>query len=343
LAAAVLPRLSALPVGRRRPMLPQKGNSTALFLTGFDRFTKRKRRGILSPMKFNRSNPVLALLLCALLWSTGGILIKSVTWNSLAISGARSFIGAVLIICVLRRFPRIVVHNTDGKKDTKETAVRIGAALAYSATMILFVFANKLTTAANAILLQYTNPLWVILLGPVALKEKNTWVEYLTVLGVLGGMTLFALDTLEGGNILGDIIACASGVCFGVSIVLMRKQKNSNPSDSFVLAHILTFIVSLPFIFTSGMLSAQSVAGILALGVFQVGFPSILYSVGIMRITAISAVFCTMLEPLMNPVWVFLFTGEKPSLNAVLGGAVILGFIMFRTLFIYKKSLKRLS
>jgi drug/metabolite transporter (DMT)-like permease len=96
-----------------------------------------------------------------------------------------------------------------------------------------------------------------------------------------------------------------------------------------------------PFIISSGKPNAQSCVGILALGVFQVGFPSILYSLGISRITAISAVFCTMLEPLMNPVWVFLFTRERPSFNAVLGGFVILGFILLRAIIIYKKSLNR--
>ena len=294
-------------------------------------------------MKIKRTSPVLALLLCALLWSTGGILIKSVVWNSFAISGSRSLIGAVLIVCVLRRFPRVVVRRPDGTPDAGQTAARVGAAVAYSATMILFVLANKLTTAANAILLQYTNPLWVILLGPIALKEKNTWIEYVTVLGVLGGMALFALDALGGGNTAGDIIACVSGLCFGTTIVLMRKQKDGSPSDSFVLAHILTFIISVPFIISSGKPDVQSCIGILALGIFQVGFPSILYSLGISRITAISAVFCTMLEPLMNPVWVFLFTGEHPSFNAVLGGIVILGFILLRTIIIYKNSLKRLA
>jgi drug/metabolite transporter (DMT)-like permease len=155
----------------------------------------------------------------------------------------------------------------------------------------------------------------------------------------LGGMVLFAADGIHGGNISGNLIACASGLCFGVTIVLMRKQKDGNPSDSFALAHFLTFLVSLPFCFTSGIPSAQSWIGIFALGIFQVGFPSILYSVGITRVTAISAVFITMLEPLMNPVWVFLFNGEKPSLTAVMGGVVILGFIALRILVTYRQSM----
>jgi drug/metabolite transporter (DMT)-like permease len=259
----------------------------------------------------------------------------------MAIAGVRSLIGAVLIIAVLKRFPRVIVRTPEGKPDKSQTAVRIGAALAYGATMILFVFANKLTTAANAILLQYTNPLWVILLGPVLLNEKNARIEYITVAGVLGGMVLFAADGLHGGNVPGNIIACASGFCFGVSIVLMRKQKNDNPSDSFVLAHFLTFIVSLPFIFSEGMPDARSWIGIAALGIFQIGFPSILYSVGISRVTAISAVFCTILEPLMNPVWVFLFNGETPSSTAIFGGIIILGFISLRTVITYRASVRK--
>jgi drug/metabolite transporter (DMT)-like permease len=256
----------------------------------------------------------------------------------MAISGTRSLIGAFLVIAVMRRFPRFAVRASDGSVDGRQTAVKLCAALAYSATMILYVFANKLTTAANAILLQYTNPLWVILLGPAVLKEKNTRIEYITVAGVLGGMVLFALDGLRGGSFLGNIIACASGLCFGISIVLMRKQKNDYPSDSFVLAHFLTFVVSLPFIFLGGMPSVQSWIGIFALGIFQIGFPSVLYSIGIARVTAISAVFCTMIEPLMNPVWVFFFNGEKPSLSACAGGAIILGFISLRSVMTYNAS-----
>jgi drug/metabolite transporter (DMT)-like permease len=300
------------------------------------------RRSVRQSNRIKKTNPFFALILCALLWSTGGILIKSVIWNSMAISGTRSLFGAFLVIAVMRRFPRVAVRAPDGSVDGAQTAVKLGAALAYSATMILFVFANKLTTAANAILLQYTNPLWVILLGPVVLKEKNTRIEYITVAGVLGGMVLFALDGLRGGSFLGNVIACASGLCFGVSTVLMRKQKNGYPSDSFTLAHFFTFAAALPFIFSSGMPSVQSWMGIFSLGIFQIGFPSILYSIGIARVTAISAVFCTVLEPLMNPLWVFLFNGEKPSLNAYVGGAIILGFISLRSVMTYKTS-KRIA
>jgi drug/metabolite transporter (DMT)-like permease len=204
--------------------------------------------------------------------------------------------------------------------------------------MILYVAANKLTTAANAILLQYTNPLWVILLGPFLLGEKNTWVEYVTVAGVLGGMALFAADGLHGGSALGNVLACVSGFFFGLTVVLMRKQKDSNPSDSFTLSHLITFAVALPVCFSSGMPSPGSWAGIFALGIFQIGLPSILYALGITRVTAISAVLVTMVEPLMNPVWVFLFTGEKPTLNAVAGGIVILGFISFRSVIHWKQT-----
>jgi drug/metabolite transporter (DMT)-like permease len=118
----------------------------------------------------------------------------------------------------------------------------------------------------------------------------------------------------------------------------MRKQKDSNPADSFTLAHLLTFLAALPFCFSGGMPSAKSWAGIFSLGIFQIGIPSLLYASGIARVTAISAVFITMLEPLMNPVWVFVFAGEKPSVNAVAGGAVILAFISFRSFVNYRRS-----
>jgi drug/metabolite transporter (DMT)-like permease len=265
------------------------------------------------------------------LWSTGGILIKSVDWNPFAIAGVRSVIGALTIMLCIRRVPVFVIRSKTGTVDRAQTAICFGAALAYSLTMILFVVANKLTTAANTILLQYTNPLYVILFGPLVLGEKNERIDYVTVAGVFAGMILFLVDGIRGGNTLGNILAALSGITFGFTTLLMRRQKDGHPSDSFVLAHLITIAAMSPFFFSSPAPSLQSWGGLLALGIFQIGIPSVLYSVGITRIAAVSAVLITILEPLMNPVWVFIFRREAPSYTAILGGAVILGFLFLRT------------
>lgn len=290
-------------------------------------------------MNTSKLRPELALILCALFWSTGGILVKLIDWNSFAIAGVRSILGAVTILLVYRKFPKIIVRNKDGSIDSFSTVNRIIAAVSYSATMILYVTATKLTTAANAILLQYTAPIWVILLGKFLLKERTDWIDYITVVGVFGSMILFFADGLAAGNFLGNVLALISGITFGVTTIFMRRQKVGNPADSFTFAHILTFIIAIPFFFIgdglaenlSGSEKIISYISLLALGVFQMGCASVLYSVGIAKVAAISSVLLTMLEPIMNPVWVMIFYGEKPSLQAILGGAGILLFIFIRT------------
>jgi len=117
----------------------------------------------------------------------------------------------------------------------------------------------------------------------------------------------------------------------------MRRQKDGRPADSFMLAHLVTFIVSVPFIFRAGAPSATSMTGLALLGVFQMGLPSILYGRGVAGVSAISTALITMLEPVLNPLWVAVFIHEYPSPRALLGGAVILVFVTARTVFKARK------
>ncbi len=275
------------------------------------------------------SHPVFTLLLCALLWSTSGILIKLVTWNAFAISSVRSLIAVIIICLFTRRFPK------------KITLDMIITGIVYSATMILFVFANQHTTAANAILLQYTNPVFVILMAHFVLGEKARWFDFIAIIGVFGGMILFFIDDVHLSVNIGNVLGLASGVTFAATTVFLRKQRNNNPTDSFIVAHGITFLVGIPFIFTAGVPSTTSVIGLVLLGVFHVGIPSILYSIGVSYVTALSTVLITMIEPIMNPIWVALMYGEIPSENTILGGSVILFFIFLRAML--QNKLKRRS
>lgn len=281
-------------------------------------------------MNHHTLRPVPALVLCALLWSTGGFLIKLVDWNPLAIAGVRSLIGAVTICAVLRRFPSFCVRQKSGTVDREATFNLWAGAVCYALTLLLFVAATKMTTAANAVLLQYTNPVWVILFGPVLLNEKNRKSDYLAVAGVMAGMLLFFSGGLSGGSFSGNILAVLSGITDGFMSIFMRRQKNGHPEDSFTLSHFITLAVSLPFWFVSPHLSAQSVLCLFLLGIFQIGIPSILYAMGISRVRALSAGLISMLEPLMNPVWVLLAVHEVPSGTTIAGGMIILGSIVLR-------------
>jgi drug/metabolite transporter (DMT)-like permease len=200
--------------------------------------------------------------------------------------------------------------------------------------MVLFVLANKMTTSANAIMLQYTCPVWTGLLGGLLLKEKvrkETWVSLAVI---LAGLAIFLKDGLGSGHLRGDIIAFASGLTFGAQSVFARMQKNANPSDGMILAHLLTILVCLPFLFLHPpRLTAPSIAAMLWMGFMQIGLASFLFSYGIKRVTAIQAMLLSTLEPLLNPVWVLFLTGERPSISALIGGAIIIAAVIASFLF----------
>jgi drug/metabolite transporter (DMT)-like permease len=260
---------------------------------------------------FNKG--ILYVGLCAFFWSLGGLLVKLIDWNPMAISSMRSFFAA------------LTMYFAGGRPKLKFTGRQIPAALFYTGCMFLYVIANKLTTAANTILLQYTSPVYVAFLAWIILKERPHWDNIAALICVLGGMVLFFKDDLEAGSRLGNYLAMLSGVFFALFAVFMRKQKDTSTQESLILAHILTFVIGSPFIFTSGPLpSLIGWGAIVALGVVQMGMASLFFAAGIRHITAIVAVLMIVIEPLLNPVWVFLVTGEKPGKWALVGGIIII-------------------
>jgi drug/metabolite transporter (DMT)-like permease len=260
------------------------------------------------------------------LWSSAGILIKLVSWDAFGIAGIRSLV-AFLTMLILAGRPRFTFGFN-----------QVMGALSYSATMILFVLANKMTTSANAVLLQYTEPIFVVLLGRWLLAdEKISGVDLLVIAGVLGGMVLFFLDDLSFTANLGNVLAVASGVTFALTAIFMRRQKDERAADSFMLAHLITFLVAVPFMCRAGLPTPTGALALVLLGVFQMGLPSILYSRGSRGVTAISTAIITMIEPVLNPVWVAVFLKELPSPRAIAGGLVILACVTARTVLKVKK------
>lgn len=273
----------------------------------------------------NKLNPIFALVICAVLWSTGGFLIKSIDWSPLAITGGRSGIAALFMMIALRRKPVF-------RLPTRQATLNLWlGAICYSLTMILFVIATKMTTAANAVLLQYTNPIWIIIFGPALIGEKNRKSDYLAVVGVLAGMVLFFAEDIGGGSFMGNIIAIIAGVAMGFMSIFMRRQKDASPEDSFVLSHLITLLIALPFFFAKPLGNGiVGIACILALGIVQIGLPSIMYSIGISGESALTSMLISMIEPVMNPIWVMLIVHEVPSVSAIAGGVIILGTIIAR-------------
>ena len=251
------------------------------------------------------------LVATAILWSTSGIGIKWIDWNPMAIAGIRSGIAAVVIWAVFRQSP--LKYNR---------ALFLGGA-GYAATMLSFVVANKLTTAANVILLQYTCPVYVAILSALFLKERPDWQDWLTMAMVGGGMLLFFQDQMAPGGLAGNLLAIASGVFMAIMIVCLRFQKDGSPAGSVLLGNVLTFLCGLPFVF-DGSPGLAGWAVLALLGVVQIGFSYVLYATAIKYVTALEASIITIIEPLLNPVWVFLIMGEKPGNWAMIGGGVII-------------------
>jgi drug/metabolite transporter (DMT)-like permease len=257
------------------------------------------------------------LIATAILWSTGGLLIKMISWNPIAIAGMRSAIATFILLAALRR-PHITWSSS-----------QIGGAVAYTVTVILFVLATKLTTAANAILLQYTAPIYIALFGAWFLGERATRLDWVTIFVVIGGMVLFFLDDLTTGGFWGNVCAISSGVTFACFILLMRKQKDDSPLESVLLGNILTALVSVPFMFEA-MPNASSWIGLILAGVLQLGLSHILYAAAIKHVTALEAILIPVIEPILNPLWVLLIMGEAPGPWAFLGGFIVLVSVTVR-------------
>lgn len=260
---------------------------------------------------------VLHLLATALLWSTGGLLIKWVPWEPMAVAGGRSLVASLFLLCLIV------------KRDLTFSLAQVGGALAYAATVILFVFGNKWTSAANVILLQYTAPVYVALLGWFFLDERVGWKDWLTIGLVLGGMGLFFMEKLTPGNLAGNLCGVASGLTFGCLIFFLRAQKAGSPVESVILGNLLTGLVGLPFV-VHAPFTLPAVGGILFLGIFQLGLSYLFFTRAIRHVTALEGILIPVLEPLLNPLWVFLLMGERPGGWALLGGAVILASVTLR-------------
>ena len=264
-----------------------------------------------------RRRAILYLLCAAFLFSTGGLLIKLVQLPALAVAGGRSAIAAIVILLFI------------GRPKFNWSATQIGCAVAYCGTVLFFVIANKMTTAANAILLQYTAPVYIALLSSWFLKERSTALDWATIGLVLMGMCLFLLDGLSAGNWAGNAFALLSAVCYAFLAILLRKQRDASPFESVLLGNILTAIIGLPALFGQ-VPSVNSVIGLVLLGVFQLGFAYVLFTKATRHVSALETTLLTVIEPILNPLWVVLTVGEKPSLLVLIGGVIVLGAVVGR-------------
>ena len=279
------------------------------------------------PSKFP---PVVLIFFAVLLWSTGGLFIKMTTLDAFAVNAGRSLLAALTVAIFTYR------------KGLKLDRFTVLTSFLYAGTLTCFVYANKNTTAANAIFLQYTAPIYILILSPFILKETFRFADLITVAVCLAGMIFFFLEPQNAGNKLaadvftGNIAALLSGVFFGLYFVFLRHPRSlrKNPALSVFYGNLIIVLLMLPFLANNPPTpNGVDVTAVLFLGVFQIGIAYILFTKGISEgVRSLDASIIGFVEPLLNPVWVFLFVGERPSVWALIGGAIIISAVISHTL-----------
>ncbi len=256
----------------------------------------------------------------ALLWSTGGLAIKLVPLDALGVVFWRAALTVLFLVAVFR--PPLA----------RWRKASIATAVVYALMILSFVTATKWTTAANAIFLQYTGPFYVLALGPWMLKERFRRADAVAIAVALGGMSLFFVGRLEAGHLAGNLMGVVSGVFFGLTVLLLRRDQSRDAMASVFLGNALAAAIALPFALGSLALDAKGLAVVAFLGIVQMGVAYILFVRGLSVVPAAEASLLGMLEPTFNPLWAFLGLGERPSGWALLGGAIVLASVAGRTL-----------
>jgi drug/metabolite transporter (DMT)-like permease len=251
--------------------------------------------------------------LTALLWSSSGILVKSVNWNPMAVASARGLVSGLTIWAL----------TCGGFRPRAITRHHALAGLSLCMLSVCFISAMKLTTAANTVVLQFTAPVWVAIFAPLALKERTRARDWAFIAVIFGGILLFFLDELAPGRARGNVLALVSGVFFAMMAMSMRRVKDDSPEQAMIFGNLMCFAAGLWF-WRPPWPDAKGVVMILLLGVFQLGISYWLYTRALPRAGALELVTITMLEPVLSPLWVFILLGERPGPWALCGGAVVL-------------------
>ena len=263
---------------------------------------------------------ILLVAAAALIWSTGGVGIKWLSEPPLKIAFYRSATAAVALFVIFR--PRVWRWTP---------AFLVGIA-SYAGCLTTFVLATKWTSAANAIFLQYCGVVWVLLLSPAILGEALQRRDGAAVAVAFGGMLLFFVGRLEHRGFEGEIAALVSSVFFAILVLALRRERGAGAEAVVTYGNVLAAVSILPFVRHDLGVTLPSGVVLTLLGVVQIGGAYALFVAGLKHVTATEAALVGMLEPISNPIWVFLFVGERPGAFSVLGGVIVLGAIAWRTL-----------
>lgn len=270
-------------------------------------------------MKDTRQYAILMTVLAAILWSTGGIFIKLLPQDAFTILFYRSFYAGLIFLLIF------------GKKLFVFNKLSIISSLFYAPLLIAFVTSTKLTTAANAIFLQYTAPAFVLLLEPYFIRTKLKKINIFTVIVCFMGMGLFFIEQLSSpDNWLGIWLALLSGVILTGLLITQKMNKPEYQPGAVFLGNMLVCLITLPWFITSPSPTIIENTYLMILGFGQLGLGFALFLYGQKHLPAIESSLIAMLEPLLNPVWVFIGYGEHPGNWAIAGGLIILLTLVFR-------------
>ncbi|MBL9005438.1 MAG: DMT family transporter [Myxococcales bacterium] len=312
-------------------------------------------------VSLSRGAGLLFAVAAAILWSSAGIGIKLLPLPGPAIAGYRALFSLpVFIAALLLRGPRL--RQASFYAGALRQPLIFCAGLAYAGCVTLFVLANKQTSAANAILFQYSAPIYVALLSGPLLREPVRGGDWLAVLACLVGIALCFSSELSAAGWLGNGLAMASGLGFGLLPLLWRRMaREPDPIDpagpapseterlaqrdrllfsglSLVLGNLLTAAICAPWMIRHVPQTVEQGLALSGLGLFQIGLAYLFYAAAVRRLSAVECLLAVSLEPILNPIWVALWAGERPGRATLLGGAIIIGSVLLRGVVVARRA-----
>ena len=267
--------------------------------------------------KRTRQRGVLFVFIAAVLYSIGGLCIKVIPWNGMSINSARNIVS----VLVVGGYLLLTRHKLRFNR-----FIALGA-LCVCGTNVLFSLANKMTTAANTIVLQFTAPIFVILLSIMFWKRKPKKLDVITCLIVLAGVLCFFIDGLEMGGMVGNVLALLSGLSYA-GVFLLNDMPDSDPICSVFWGDVASVIVGFPFLLQETEFTAIAVGSVIILGAFQVGLAYILVCIGLRTTPAVTASLISGIEPILNPILVAVFYGEPVGPMALVGAVIVIGSVI---------------
>lgn len=297
------------------------------------------RNGLDAP-RGETSRATLMVLAAALLWSSGGIGVKATTGPALAVAGWRAVFALPVLIAA-------AILEARRRRVARPWALLgrplvWGAAASYATMVVFYVVSMRYTTAANAILIQYTGPVYVALLSWPLLREPVRRIDWIATAGCVLGMVLFFMDEIDARGMLGNAFATLSSMGFAGVPLLMRlelrrraaKGDQASPDPlvalapyvSMALGNAIAMVACAPVMATTA-LDPRTFEVVAALGTLQIGAAYWLYGGAVGRLSAVRSTLLACIEPVLNPLWVLLVHGERPSRWALAGGAIIVGAV----------------